>query len=240
MTAGWISHPLAPALRVVVEPPPPAAAASVEATVERLWAEARAARPSLFNGRVFAAREIAPERITGFWTDYKHALAQIREPSLFAALAIRALAVNGVVEGPDGIVFGRRDPGAIYQPGLWQCPPAGSVEARRGHDTVDLRDQLLAELAEELGMPAASVSGFHPLAAVEHPGSHVVDVGIALRTDWDQARIAAAHAGTGDREYVGLAFVPRDRVAAQLDAWGADVVPPARVFIAALPRLSLP
>ncbi len=234
MTEGWISHALSPALRVDVVPPPPAAPPEIEAAVERLWTEARAARPALFNGRVFSAREIAPERITGFWTDYKHALAQIRDPSLFAALAIRALAVNGVVEGPDGIVFGRRDPSAVYQPGLWQCPPAGSVEARAGDDTVDLRAQLTVELAEELGMPGDAVSGFRPLAAVEHPGSHVVDVGIALATAWDQARIVRAHLASGDTEYERLAFVPRSRLAAQLDAWGDGVVPPARVFIAAL------
>ena len=234
MTDGWISHVLAPTLRVEVVDPPPPAPPGIEAAVERLWAEACAARPALFNGRVFAARDITPERITGFWTDYRHAYAQIRDPSLFAALAIRALAVNGVVEGPDGIVFGRRDPAAIYQAGLWQCPPAGSVEARAGDNTVDLEIQLLAELAEELGMPADSVSGFRPLAAVEHPGSHVVDVGIALRTGWDQARIARAHQATGNGEYERLASVRRSRVAAQLDAWGAGVVPPARVFIAAL------
>lgn len=234
MSEGWISHALSAALRIEVVPPPPPAPLAVEAAVERIWAAACAARPALFNGRVFAALEIAPTRITGFWTDYKHASAQIREPSLFAALGLRALAVNGVVEGPDGIVFGRRDPAAIYQAGMWQCPPAGSVEARAGEDAVDLEAQLLAELAEELGMPADAVSGFRPLAALEHPGSHVVDVGIALRTEWDGACIARAHAATGNTEYERLAFVKRAGLAAQLAAWGEDVVPPARVFTAAL------
>ena len=225
---------MAASLRVEVVAAPPPASPEIEAAVERIWAEARAARPALFDGRVFSAREVTAARISGFWTDYRHAFAQMRKPSLFATLGIRALAVNGVVEGPDGIVFGRRDASAVYQPGLWQCPPAGSVEARAGDDTVDLRDQLLAELEEELGMPADAVRGFRPLAAVDHPGSHVIDVGIALATGWDQQRIAAAHRATGNTEYERLAFVPRPRLASQLEAWGDGVVPPARVFVAAL------
>ena len=83
-------------------------------------------------------------------------------------------------------------------------------------------------------MPADSVGGFRPLAAVEHPGSHVVDVGMALTTDWSAARIADAHARGGNTEYTRLAFVPRSRLAGQLAAWGDTVVPPARVFIASL------
>ena len=235
MNGGWITHALAPTLRVEVVRPPPPAPSSVEAAVDRIWAEARAHHPALFNGRVFSAQRIEPDRITGHWTDYRHALAQIREPGLFAELGIRSLAVNGVVEGPDGVVLGQRDARAIYQPGLWQCPPAGSVEARGGVDeAVDLRAQLEAELAEELGMPADSVGGFRPLAAVEHPGSHVVDVGMALTTDWPAARIADAHARGGNAEYARLVIVPQSRLAGQLASWGDAVVPPARVFIASL------
>ncbi len=215
-------------------PAPPPAAPPGGAVVARRWAAAGAARPALFNGRVFSASAIAPDRIAGWWTDYRHALAQIREPALFAALGIRALAVNGVVSGPDGIVFGRRDAGAVYQAGLWQCPPAGSVEARDGEDAVDLRAQLLAELAEELGMPASAVGGFRPLAAVKHPGSHVVDVGVALDTAWDAARIERAWAATANGEYDRLVSIPREAVRAQLDAWGAEVVPPAIVFVDAM------
>ena len=234
MSGEWVSHTLDVALRIEVVPAPVAASAEIEAAVERSWAAARAERPALFNGRIFSALEVGRARITGFWTDYSRALAQIRAPELFGALRIRALAVNGVIVGPDGIVFGQRQARAVYQPGMWQCPPAGSIEARAGEDAVDLRAQLLAELEEELGMPADAVRGFRPLAAVEHPGSHVIDLGVALTTSWDRARIGEAHRRFGNAECERLAFVPRAEVAARLAAWGERVVPPARVSVAAL------
>lgn len=232
--AGWIATPLAPALRVetVAPPPPPPAAAAARAAA--LWDAAVAARPGLFNGRVFSALEITPERITGYWTEYRLAYAQIRAPELFAALGVRALAVNGVLHGPDYVLFGKRDARAVYQAGQWQCPPAGSVEARAGSDEVDLAAQVRAELAEELGLGPETVGAILPLAAVEHPGSHVVDVGLALPTTLAPEAVAAAHAAAGNREYERLAFVRRDRLEAQLAAWNGEVVPPARVFVRAL------
>ena len=109
------------------------------------------------------------------------------------------------------------------------------MEARaRDEDAVDLRAQLVAELAEELGMPAGSAGGFRPLAAVEHPGSHVVDVGMTLVTDWTATRIAEAHRRSGNAEYEQLVSVARPGLAEQLADWGEAVVPPVRVFIASL------
>jgi hypothetical protein len=115
-----------------------------------------------------------------------------------------------VIVGPDGVVFGRRPAGAVYQAGEWQLPPAGSVDmgAARPEGKVDLVAQLLTELEEELGLPAASVYDFRPLSLVEHSGSHVLDLGIAMRTDWTAARIRAAHAQGGNGEYDPLEIVP--------------------------------
>ena len=105
-------------------------------------------------------------------------------PDLFDGLAQRPLAVNGIVLGPDGLVFGRRPDEVVYQPGQWQLPPAGCVDDRaaRPDGTADMLAAVLAELREELGLAADVVSASQPLALVEHAGSHVLDLGIALRT----------------------------------------------------------
>jgi hypothetical protein len=116
---------------------------------------------------------------------------------------------------------------------MWQLPPAGSVDAGAvaPDGAVDLRRQLLAELAEELGLRPDDVDEPAPLCVVEHPGSHVCDLGMALRTKLSGDEVCAARERGGNREYQELAVVPL----AQLDGFvaqtGSALVPPAQVFL---------
>ena len=141
--------------------------------------------------------------------------------------------MNGIVHGPDGVVFGRRPASAVYQPGLWQLPPAGSVDddAARADGTVDVQAAVLNELREELGLAADAVRLSPPLALVEHADSHVLDLGIALETALGADAIRAAHAAAGDAEYAELEVV----AVAQLPAFLAKVtgylVPQSQVFL---------
>ena len=105
-------------------PPLPA---RLDAAVERHWTAACAEAP-LFNGRIFSADAITADEITGHWSEYRRTVAQMRDPALVAAIGVRNLAVCGVLCGPDGVAIGRRNPAAAYQAGLWQMPPAGSVD----------------------------------------------------------------------------------------------------------------
>ena len=231
----WQATTLSPDLRVDVVARPEIRDAAALAEVERIWTEARRERPALFNGRVFSADRVSSGCIVGHWTDYKFGFAQIRQPSLFGALGIRAVAVNGVVRSPDGIVFGRRAASAVYQAGLWQCPPAGSVERRDEVARVDLLAQVAVEFEEELGLPAREIASVRPLSAVEHPDTHVVDVGLAIETARSADEIIAAQAAASGRdEYDTIVVVAEAHLEQQLDAWGDLVVPPARSFLAIL------
>jgi hypothetical protein len=232
----WQATTLSPDFRIDVVPGPALRDKAVMAAVEAIWEEAIAERPGLFNGRVFSADRVSAGCIVGHWTEYRFGLAQMRRPELFEALGVRPVAVNGVITCPDGIVFGRRDPGAVYQAGLWQCPPAGSIERREGDgERVDLEAQLLAELEEELNLTAADVGAFRPLSAVEHPGSHVIDIGIAIETRLSATAIAGRHAdASGRAEYDRIVVVPLATLDAQLEEWADRLVPPARSFLAIL------
>ena len=239
-------HELAAALRVTVTRPMPALSRALDAEVEALWrvACARVAAGgagALFNGRVFSADTFAPDAITGHLTEFRRIVAQMERPSLFDALEIRPLAVCGVVRCADGVVFGRRHPGAIYQADMWQLPPAGSVDAHAvGADGVVALDrQLLAELQEELGLSADDVDSLVPLCVVEHPDSHVSDLGIALRSRLDGAAIRAAHAKRGNGEYPTLRIVGFKELPAFLLEAGETMVPPAPVFLARAGFLAL-
>jgi hypothetical protein len=232
-------HELASGLRVQVARPMPGLPQALDAEVERLWhiACARVAAGgagTLFNGRVFSADTIAPDMITGHLTEFRRIVAQMERTDLHAELAVRPLAVCGVLRCADGVVFGRRHTGAVYQADMWQLPPAGSVDAHAvGADgVVALGLQLLDELREELGLAPDDVDAPVPLCVVEHPGSHVSDLGMALHSRLDGGAIRAAHAGRGNGEYPTLRIVPVQELRHFLAEAGDAVVPPVPVFLA--------
>ncbi len=203
----------------------------LEARIAWLWIAERAERPGLFNGRVFCADRIAPDRIEGHWTEYRRVLAQLRHPELFDRLRIRALAVNGLIECADGLILGRRHAKAIYLPGFWQSPPAGNVEMRNGLESIDLTGQLLAELDEELGLQPVEVEGIRAVAAIEHADTHVVDVGYLLRTPLPFASIEARRSTAGNDEYDALRLVAPDDVPRLLSGREPMLLPSARILM---------
>lgn len=238
MNEGFVVHALRPDVRVAVTRAMPALVPALDARVEALW-QAAAARVAaggagrLFNGRVFSADRIGTEEITGHVTEFRRIVAQMEDPALFSALGLRPLAVCGVLCCADGVPVGRRHPAAIYQPGMWQLPPAGSVDptAMDADGRVDLRKQVLAELREEVGVEVAQVGAVRPLCAVEHPGSHVTDVGIVIMTALTGAEVLALHQGRGNREYERLRFLTFAEIPAFLVEAGDALVPPAREFL---------
>ncbi len=216
---GAIIHELAPDFQVWVTRPMPPLPASLEREIDRLWAAAQGfTGGKLFNGRIYCADVITPRLICGHWSEYRREVAQIARHDLYAVLGQRSLAVGGVLRCPQGVVFGRRPDRAIYQPGEWQLPPAGTVDggAGRAEGRVDLLPMLFTELEEELGLLPGDVHSPVPLCLVEHAapgpgggvGSHVLDLGIAIETALDIDALRARHAAAGNDEYAALTVVP--------------------------------
>jgi hypothetical protein len=235
---GFQVHELAATVSVratrAMDPLPPA----LDRRVETLWQNAARRVEAggvgrLFNGRVFSVDVITPTAIRGHFTEYRRLVAQMEDHALFAELGIGSLSVCGVLSGPDGVAIGRRPAAAIYQPGMWQLPPAGSVDssALRAERWIDLKAQLLTELCEELGLDPADVGDPTPLCVVEHPGSHVSDLGMAITTRLTASEIKFKHQANGNAEYDPLLVVGLAELPEFLRREGSAVVPPAFEFL---------
>ena len=208
--------------RIVRDMPPLDPA--LDAAVEWHW-QAACARHSLFNGRVFCADRHDAAGLDGHWTEYRRVVAQMADPALRAVLGVRSLAVCGVLCCRDGVVVGRREAGSVYQPGLWQLPPAGSVDQGAARDGgADLRAALLTELREELGLGADAVEMILPLCLVEHP-TGVLDLGMQVTTALSGDAILAAHQAGGNGEYADLAVVPAQDLEYWVAAHGGAAAP---------------
>jgi hypothetical protein len=235
---GFIVHDLRPDLRITVTRQMPDLPPALDAEVETLW-RAACARVSaggagaLFNGRVFSADAIAPSVITGHLTEFRRIVAQMQRPALFDALGVRPLAACGVLHCADGVVFGRRHAGAVYQADMWQLPPAGSVDAHAvdADGIVAPGRQLLDELREEVGLSPHDADLPVPLCIVEHPGSHVSDLGMTLRCRLDGEAVRAVHARLGNGEYPVLRIVPLPELVAFIAEAAEWMVPPAPIFL---------
>jgi hypothetical protein len=237
MTA-FVVHPVRPDLEVRITRTMPPLPAETEARIDVLWAAASArvaagGAGQMFNGRVFSIDTIAPDRITGHLSEYRRLVAQVEDHTLFDVLGIRSLAACGVLSCSGGVIIGRRPAAAIYQPGMWQLCPAGSVDggAVRPDGTMDYRAQLRTELQEELGIGPEVIGTITPLCVVEHPGSHVSDLGMAVRTSLRPDAIMAAHRKDGNGEYDPLRIVPIKELPGFIEWAGASLVPPAPVFL---------
>jgi hypothetical protein len=234
----FVVHPVTPDVEVRITRAMPPLPSALEARIDALWAAASARVQAggagrLFNGQVFSIDAIAPDRITGHLTEYRRLVAQVEDHALFPDLGIRSLAACGVLCCSGGVVIGRRPAAAIYQPGMWQLCPAGSVDAgaRRPDGTMDYRTQLLTELGEELGIGPEHIGEITPLCVVEHPGSHVSDFGMSVRTSLDPDAVMEAHRTSGNGEYDPLRIIPVADLSGFIRWAGDTLVPPAPVFL---------
>jgi hypothetical protein len=226
---------VSPDIALVISGEMPVLDPATDAAVTAHWEVAAAGR-ALFNGRVFSADTITPGTLAGHWTEYRRIVAQMADPGLISVLRIRSLAVCGVLCCPDGIVVGRREPRSVYQPGLWQLPPAGSVDHGAGRPGgADWRHAILAELQEELGMPPESAARLTPFCLVQHP-TGVLDLGIRIDTAMSATEILARHTSLGDGEYDQLRIIPQADLIGTIESEGETLVPAATLFLRELPE----
>lgn len=184
----------------------------IAAAVDRIWADAKEVRGSeLYDGSVFAVSEVSPGRIEGRWTTYRNFFAQRRSKRLRKVLAIRALAVTGVVLSGNRVLLARRSQQSEQDPGGWEFAPAGSVERidNPAAGLVDTTRHLLLELFEEIGQTAENFETAPKLfGLIEDEDAGVVDLvyGLSLRPEFgeDLTRIASS-AGP---EHTEFALVP--------------------------------
>jgi hypothetical protein len=202
-------------------------AAALENEVERLWqVEQRRRGKALFNGRIVSAVEVTSELIMGRAVDYRHWVAQRARPELFGELKIRPVGVAGLLRCPDGIVFGLRADSMTQDAGRWELCPSGSLNAlmARADGVVEHRAQILAELREEIGIAADSVSEVRPFCLVDDLQSHVIDIGIALITPLHGPEILRIHRLAETNEYDELRVVPAAHMSQFLQDNRADIV----------------
>lgn len=192
----------------------PKLSADLENEVERLWlAEQNRRGKAIFNGRIMSASTVSSDGIHGYIVEYRHLIAQRAKPALFKDLQVRPVAVSGLFECADGIVFGRRAESMTQDAGLWELVPSGGIDTSKIHDAlhstvkIDFLPQILTELHQEIGIKSSFVSSVNPFCLVDDTDSHVLDIGISIESPLSADKVLRAHHVNATKEYDELRIV---------------------------------
>jgi hypothetical protein len=219
-------YKLDPAFRLNILPAAPAPPAAIEARIEEIWAEEKRRRgASLYDGRAYSLAERTQTLLSLRETDYRHLLAQRRDPELYAALGLRPVGVTGILICREGVVLGLRADHVAADAGLWEPAPAG------GLDRPDPAAQLMEELAEELGVAPARVKPPLVRGLIEDTESHVLDILYRIETDMAEDELRAAQRAAGSDEYAELAVVAPSDLLGFLAARKDRLLPALRAML---------
>jgi hypothetical protein len=219
-------HRVSTLLKVTAEPDPPPLHADLEIEVGALWnAEVKIRGQTIFNGSLFSVSEWKPDCIRGFFVEYRLYVAQQRHPDLFKHLCVRPLAISGMINSPDGLIFGRRSADLASNPTKWELAPSGGIssESRPPAGTVDYMRQFYTELIEELGISESEVSGTSPFALIEDQSTHVFDIVLAADTNMGAGEIRKVFLNASG-EYSELKFVPVSTLGYFLNEYRRDII----------------
>jgi hypothetical protein len=212
---------------------------ALNAEVDQLWqAEQTRRGKALFNGKIFSAVEFTPDIILGRIVEYRHLIAQRAKPELFEVLNIRPVAVSGLFQCANGVVFGRRSGMTTQDAGLWELCPSGGLDTSKtaAGCKMDYCAQILTELQEEIGISPDVVTDIRPFCLVDDLDSHVIDIGIALTSSLSADEVIAIHRAAATKEYDKLFIVPHDEVAQFLEYKRGQLVVVSAALLDCMPR----
>ncbi|MEQ8603731.1 MAG: hypothetical protein RIB45_10455 [Marivibrio sp.] len=155
---------------------------SQHARIGMIWETAIRARPDLTDDRVLVARSIEPPAFHCAVTSYRTFIACREDAELAQDLALRPVAVSGVLQCADGLVFGRRGKTVSQDPGMWELAPSGTLTP-----DATLESQIRTELDEEIGPIPAEIDA--PVGWLEDTQSGVIDFLLPIRTPLDAAAL---------------------------------------------------
>lgn len=143
----------------------------VLAKIESIWNEEQQKRGQyLFNGKILNHLSHDSHRLDGHFVEYKHYLAQLRDPSLRKFLPIQGVGMTGITLAENHVLMGRRAAHVTSYPNQFEFAPAGGVDS----DYVEnglflLKKALLSELHEEVGYNPPAVESLQPFALISEP-----------------------------------------------------------------------
>jgi hypothetical protein len=209
--------------------------------VDEIWGSEQQRRDGrLYDGKIFSVIRRDGAEIAGRFVSYRWWIAQHANPELFDELAVRPLAVSGLLWLPGGMVFGRRAEHTTEQPGMWELVPSGGIDesARDDSGKIVADIGLAAELEEELNVPRSAIREMRPMVIIDDPVSRVCDIAFNIELTLDEPDLLRLFTERKSDEYTELRLVPTADLGSFLEEAGEKIVPGslATLQVAAMER----
>lgn len=184
--------------------------AETQNVIENIWEkELIRTQGKLFNGNLFSADNFDGIQLYGHFVEYKHFLAQVREPQLFELLAIKPVCVCGYTVDCDHILIGKRSDYVTEFQNYYELVPAGGIDTSAIHnDKIDIIKQLYTELKEEAGIEVSMVKKITPSFLVKYSDVQPFEICSKIELH-DSTRDAL---GKHDEEYTELIWIKKNKI----------------------------
>lgn len=128
--------------------------------IDTIWEKEQKRRNGkLHEGKILSAISFDEASLTGQFVPYKYYLAQLCDPSLKPDLKIVPVSISGVTLIGDEVIVARRAAWVAQYPGRYELAPSGGVRPQEDLEALDIKQQLLEELTEEVGIAPSQVKG---------------------------------------------------------------------------------
>lgn len=153
------------------------------AAIERYWEEEQKIKaPLLFNGKLLSLHSYEPNRIRASYVDYKHYVAQTKDPSLAEKFSIIPVSLSGFTTVGDEVIIAQRAPLVSQYPLFYELAPSGGFDMTTlQNGKVNIIAQFYKELEEELGVKPTHVEKVEALQAVVDPQAKICEICVDCR-----------------------------------------------------------
>lgn len=193
------------------------------AHIEELWKnEIIRTKGKVFNGQLLSADDFDGIVLKGHFVEYKHYLAQARDPTLRDQLQIKPICVSGYTSAQEEILFGRRSEHVTDYQGFLELVPSGGIDSLAvKQDGIDIHKQFQIELLEEAGIEASLILHITPIFLIRctEVCSYEICAKIELEPSCRELLVER------DEEYKELIWVPRTALQEFVEKHRSHIVP---------------
>lgn len=196
--------------------------------------------PHIFNGSllIHLASTIEADRIalTGAFIEYRYYYVQKRSG---VDLGIAPIGVSGLILCDGHYVFARRSAAVTSYSGYLELVPSGGLDQSTASEDgqVDFAGKLQEEFAEEVGLPAHTLTSIKPFTVIYDPQDPVYDIGCLLRCSASLNTILASLSES--EEYDDPIAVPTPMMPDWITQRRDEVVPTSLALLNALAQYKL-
>ena len=178
--------------------------------IEELWKkELIRTKGRIFNGKLLSADEWTGNQLTGHFVEYKHYVAQARDPALINVLNIAPICVCSYSVADNHILIGKRSDHVTDYQNCFELVPSGGIDPSAvQQDSINFIKQFELELKEEAGLDPSFVKHITPsfLILYQETNSYEICAKIELDPSAITARVAR------DEEYSELMWIQKSRM----------------------------